>query len=143
MDMVRSNAAEFYRYEFAIQGGGATLPNPTIKYYVDLYNRNEDALRASFGLYRAWDATIVQNRERQQNTLTIPILGIGGANSWRPAAAEGIRPAAMDVVTAVIPDTGHWVAEQAPEQMVELLPTVLRAHGARIPWHEQVQEGTS
>lgn len=125
INMVRSNADEFYRYEFAIQGGGATLPNPTIRYYVDLYNRNKDALRASFGLYRAWDATIEQNRQRQENQLTIPVLGIGGANSWGPAAAEGIRPAAVEVETAVIPNTGHWVAEQAPDQMLELLTTFL------------------
>ena len=57
--------------------------------------------------------------------LTIPVLGIGGANSWGPAAADGIRPAAIDVQTAVIPDTGHWVAEQAPEQMLELLADFL------------------
>jgi pimeloyl-ACP methyl ester carboxylesterase len=127
VNMVRSNAEEFYRYEFAIQGGGETLPNPTIKYYVDLYNRNRDALRASFGLYRAWDATLEQNHQRQQAKLTIPVLGIGGANSWGPAAAEGIRPAATNVETAVIPDTGHWVAEQAPEQMLELLDAFLKS----------------
>ena len=125
VNMVRSNADEFYRYEFAIQGGGETLPNPTIKYYVDLYTRNRDVLRASFGLYRAWDATLAQNVERQEPKLTIPVLGIGGANSWGPLAADGIRPAAIDVQGAVIPDTGHWVAEQAPEQMLELLADFL------------------
>ena len=121
INMVRTNADEFYRYEFAIQGGGETLPNPTIKYYIDLYTRNRDALRASFGLYRAWDATLAQNVERQQDLLTIPVLGIGGANSWGPLAADGIRPAAIDVQGAVIPDAGHWLAEQAPEEMLELL----------------------
>ena len=63
--------------------------------------------------------------ERQEPKLTIPVLGIGGANSWGPAAADGIKPAAIDVHTAVIPDTGHWVAEQAPEQMLELLADFL------------------
>jgi pimeloyl-ACP methyl ester carboxylesterase len=125
VNMVRSNADEFYRYEFAIQGGGETLPNPTIKYYVDLYNRNKDFLRATFGLYRAWDATLAQNAARQEPKLTIPVLGIGGANSWGPFAGDGIRPAAIDVTTAVIPDTGHWVAEQAPEQMLALLADFL------------------
>ena len=125
VNMVRSNADEFYRYEFAIQGGGETLPNPTIKYYVDLYNRNKNALRASFGLYREWDATLAQNIERQNDPLTIPVLGIGGANSWGPLAADGIRPAAIDVQGAVIPDAGHWLAEQAPEEMLELLSEFL------------------
>ncbi|MEV1131713.1 alpha/beta hydrolase [Agromyces sp. NPDC049794] len=127
INMVRSNADEFYRYEFAIQGGGQTLPNPVIRYYVDLYNRNKDALRASFGLYRAWDATLEQNGQRQQEKLTIPVLGIGGENSWGPAAAGGILPAAINVETAVIPGVGHWVAEQAPEEMLGLLTSFLEA----------------
>jgi len=125
VDMVRSNADAYYRYEFTIQGGGATLPNYAIEYYVSLYNRDRNALRASFGLYRAWDAILAQNGERQQAKLTIPVLGIGGANSWGPAAAGGIKPAAIDVQTLVVPGVGHWVAEQAPAQMLEALGTFL------------------
>lgn len=121
VNMVSSNADEYYRYEFAIQGGGQTPSDDVIAYYVDLYNRDKDALRASFGLYRAWDATIAQNGERKQEKLTIPVLGIGGEHSWGPAAAAGMTPAATDVQTAVIPGVGHWVAEQAPSQMLEAL----------------------
>ncbi|MGW1345698.1 alpha/beta fold hydrolase [Kribbella sp. NPDC002412] len=125
VDMVRSNADAFYRYEFAIQGGGTTLPDYAIDYYVSLYNRDRNTLRASFGLYRAWDAILAQNGERQKTKLTIPVLGIGGENSWGAAAAGGIQPAATDVQTAVIAGTGHWVAEQAPAQMLALLGAFL------------------
>ncbi|MEJ1109482.1 MULTISPECIES: alpha/beta fold hydrolase [unclassified Kribbella] len=125
VDMVRSNADAYYRYEFAIQGGGATLPEYAIQYYVSLYNRDRNALRASFGLYRAWDAILAQNADRQQTKLTIPVLGIGGENSWGAAAAGGIKPAAIDVQTLVIPGVGHWVAEQAPAQMLAALGTFL------------------
>jgi pimeloyl-ACP methyl ester carboxylesterase len=125
VDMVNSNADAYYRYEFSIQGGGATLPDYAIDYYVDLYTRDKDALRATFGLYRAWEATVNQNAERQNTKLTIPVLGIGGANSWGALAADGIRPAAADVHSVVIPGSGHWVAEQAPEQMLAALDTFL------------------
>ncbi|MFG1817658.1 alpha/beta fold hydrolase [Kribbella sp. NPDC049174] len=125
VDMVHSNADAFYRYEFAIQGGGATLPDYAIEYYVDLYTRSRSVLRATFGLYRAWDAILQQNGERQQTKLTIPVLGIGGENSWGPAAAGGIRPAATDVQSLVIPGTGHWVAEQAPAAMLTALGAFL------------------
>jgi len=130
VDMVHSNADAYYRYEYAIQGGGATLPDYAINYYVALYTRDKDVLRASFGLYRAWDATLTQNVERQKTLLTIPVLGIGGQNSWGPAAGEGIKPAASDVQTVVIPGAGHWVAEQAPEQMLEALGTFLATYRA-------------
>jgi pimeloyl-ACP methyl ester carboxylesterase len=125
VDMVSGSADAFYRYEFAVQGGGATLPEHALRYYVCLYSRDRDALRASFGLYRAWDTTIAQNQERKAEPLTMPVLAIGGANSWGPLAAEGMRPAARDVQAVVIPDTGHWVAEQAPDAVLGALSSFL------------------
>lgn len=34
---------------------------------------------------------------------------------------NGMEPVATDVQTAVMPDTGHWVAERAPEAMLDLI----------------------
>jgi pimeloyl-ACP methyl ester carboxylesterase len=67
------------------------------------------------------DTTLAQNAERKNQSLTMPILAIGGAESWGEEAGNGIKPAADDVQTVVIPDTGHWVAEQAPEEMLAAL----------------------
>jgi pimeloyl-ACP methyl ester carboxylesterase len=128
VDMVSADPSAFYAYEYAIQGGGATLPDHVQDYYVDLYTRDTGALRASFGLYRAWDVTVQQNGERAKTKLTMPVLGIGGENSWGPAPGEGMRPAAVDVQTVVLPGSGHWVAEQAPDQMLEALSTFLEPY---------------
>jgi pimeloyl-ACP methyl ester carboxylesterase len=130
VNMVHSNAAAFYGYEFAIQAGGATLPDYAIDYYVKLYTRNKYVLRATFGLYRAWDAHVAQNKERAKTPLTIPVIGIGGENSWGPLAGEGLKPAANDVQTVVIPGVGHWVAETAPEQMLKTLDAFLAPYRA-------------
>jgi len=127
VDMVSSNADGFYRYEFAIQGGGATLPEYAIEYYVSLYNRDKNVLRASFGLYRAWDATLAQNEQRKNQPLTMPVLAIGGAKSWSEMVGN---VAANDVQTVVIPGVGHWVAEQAPEEMLAALGTFLAPYRA-------------
>ncbi|HEX6127623.1 MAG TPA: alpha/beta hydrolase [Candidatus Limnocylindria bacterium] len=114
----------FFGYEFAIQGGRKGLPDEVQRYYFDRFS-DPDGLRGSFGLYRAWDTTIAQNEQRKTRPLTIPVLGIGGAESWGEAAGEGMKPAATDVETVVIPDTGHWVAEQAPEEMLTALTAFL------------------
>ncbi|MEV6286065.1 alpha/beta hydrolase [Kribbella sp. NPDC051770] len=128
VDMVRSNADAYYRYEYTIQGGGPPLlPESAIKYYVTLYTRDRATLRASFGLYRAWDAILAQNVQRQADKLTISVLGIGGANSWGPAAADGIRPAATNVQGLVVPNAGHWLAEQAPAVMIQAVRRFLTA----------------
>jgi pimeloyl-ACP methyl ester carboxylesterase len=130
IDMVDSNADAYYRYEYAVQGGGTTLPDYAIDYYVKLYTRSKATLRSSFGLYRAWDDHLAQNIERQQTKLTIPVLGIGGENSWGPLPGDAMRAAATDVETLVIPGCGHWVAEQAPHELVAALDTFLAPYAA-------------
>ena len=133
IDMVHGNAEGFFGYEYSIQAGPEKLPEYATRYYVRLYTRDRDALRATFGLYRAWDATQTQNAERQKSKLTIPVLGVGGENSWGPGAAQGIQPAATDVQSVVIPGAGHWVAEQAPAELLKALADFLapyRAHAA-------------
>jgi pimeloyl-ACP methyl ester carboxylesterase len=130
LDMVSSNADAYYRYEYAIQGGKATLPDSVIRYYIKLYTRNRDVLRASFGLYRAWDETLAQNRAvRQATKLTIPVVGIGGEDSWGELVGHGMELTATDVTTAVVPG-GHWVAEQAPVQLLEVLSEFLAPYHA-------------
>ena len=114
----------FFGYEFAIQGGQKELPDDVQQYYFDLFS-DPDALRGSFGFYRVLDTTLAQNAERKATPLTMPVLAIGGAESWGEEVGNGMKPAADDVQSVVIPDTGHWVAEQAPEEMLEALTEFL------------------
>ena len=93
--MVSRSADDYYRYEYDIQGGGYTPPDDAIRYYIKLFTRDRDALRASFGLYRAWDDTVAQNGARADDQLTMPVLAIGGGNSWgrsSPGSAWPTRP---------------------------------------------------
>jgi len=115
----------FFGYEFAIQtGNGKKLPDDVVNYYVRILS-NPDALRGSFGFYRAWDTTLAQNEQRKSRPLTMPVLAIGGAESWGEQVGNGMTPAADDVQTVVIPGTGHWVAETAPEEMLAALAPFL------------------
>ena len=125
VDLVSGNESPFFRYEFAVQSGGTPLPDDVQDYYVRLFSRGRDVLRASFGLYRAWGTTIAQNEQRKTRPLTMPVLGIGGANSWGERAGDGMRAAAEDVRAVVIPGAGHWVAEQAPEELLAALTSFL------------------
>jgi pimeloyl-ACP methyl ester carboxylesterase len=112
----------FFGYEFAIQGG--KLPEDVIRYYVRLLS-NPDALRGSFGWYRALDTTLAQNEQRKTRRLTMPVLAIGGAASWGEHVGEAMKLLADDVESVVIPGTGHWVAEEAPNEMQAALTAFL------------------
>jgi pimeloyl-ACP methyl ester carboxylesterase len=125
VQMVSRSADDYYRYEYAIQGGGFTPPDDAIRYYIKLFTRDREALRASFGLYRAWDDTVAQNGARAESKLTLPVLAIGGGDSWGQFAGLGMANAADDVQTVVIPNAGHWIAEQAPDQVLAALSAFL------------------
>jgi pimeloyl-ACP methyl ester carboxylesterase len=66
------------------------------------------------------DTTLAQEAQRKTRRLTMPVLAIGGAASWGELAGDGIKPAAEDVQSVVNPGAGHWVAEQAPEELAAL-----------------------
>jgi len=112
----------FFGYEFAIQGG--KLPDDVKKYYINLVSR-PDALSGSFGWYRALDATIAQNEERKSRPLRMPVLAIGGEASYAQHVGEAMKPLADDVQSVVIPGSGHWVAEEAPDKMLAALTAFL------------------
>ncbi len=118
----------YFGYEFAIQGG--VLAPELIGYYVDLVRSDPDALRGSLGFYRAFDATLAQNNERASKKLTMPVLAIGGAASYGDHVAQAMEAVADDVQGVVILGAGHWVAEQAPEELLAALSDFLAPHRA-------------
>ena len=112
----------FFGYEFAIQGGD--LPHELIDHYVRLVSI-PDSLRGSLGFYRAWDATLAQNDQRTSRPLTMPVLAIGGAASYGPLVGESMKPLAADLQSVIIAGAGHWVAEQAPDELLAALTPFL------------------
>jgi pimeloyl-ACP methyl ester carboxylesterase len=111
----------FYRWEFA--AAAKKLPDDVIDYYVGTLS-NPDSLRGSFGWYRALDTTIAQNWERKTR-LAMPVLAIGGEASFGEHVGEGVQAVADDVESVVIPGVGHFVAEEAPDEVLAALTEFL------------------
>ena len=112
----------FYGYEFAIQGG--KLSSDVTDYYISQLS-NPDSLRGGLGFYRAFDATLAQNAERATRKVSIPLLGIGGELSYGDHVGEALHAVAENVETVVITGAGHWVAEEAPDQVLAALTAFL------------------
>ena len=125
--LVEGREAIFFGYEFAIQGG--QVPDSAIDYYVQGLSA-PGALSGSFGFYRSWDETMAQNGERGARKLTMPVLGIGGEASWGGAVGGALSALAENVETLIVPGTGHWVAEAAPEALLAALTVFLAPFGA-------------
>jgi pimeloyl-ACP methyl ester carboxylesterase len=114
----------FFGAEFDASAGTSKLPGDTVKYYIDTL-KDPDHLRGSFEFYRAIPATSAQNQKRKERRLALPVLAIGGAESSGEGVGNTMKLAADDVQTVVLTDCGHWVAEQAPEQLLAALTAFL------------------
>jgi pimeloyl-ACP methyl ester carboxylesterase len=55
----------------------------------------------------------------------MPVLAIGGEASWGEAVGSAMQPLANDLQSVVIPGVGHWLAEEAPEELLAALATFL------------------
>jgi pimeloyl-ACP methyl ester carboxylesterase len=126
--LVRGREDIFFGSEFAASAGTKKLPEDTVKYYIDILRSDPDALRGSFGFYRALPAIIAQNEQRKTRRLTLPVLAIGGAESGGEGVGNTMKLVADDVQTVVLPGTGHCVAEQAPEELLAVLTAFLASY---------------
>jgi pimeloyl-ACP methyl ester carboxylesterase len=115
----------FFGAEFDASAGTHKLPDDAVKYYIDTLAADPDYLRGSFEFYRAIPTTTTQNEERKTRRLTLPVLAIGGAESSGEGPGNTMKLVADDVQTMVLTGSGHWVAEQAPEQLLAVLTTFL------------------
>jgi pimeloyl-ACP methyl ester carboxylesterase len=122
--LVKGREDIYFGNEFDVSAA-RKLPDEVVDYYVDILRSDEHALRGSFGFYRALDATLAQNEQRKNRRLTIPVLAIGGEHSSGGGVGAAMMLAADDVQTVVIPGSGHWVAEEAPEQLLAALTEFL------------------
>src|SRR6478672_5114205 len=123
--LVRGREDIFFGAEFSASAGTNKLPQYAVDYYVDSLAASSEALHGSFQLYRAFNASASQNAERKNTRLQMPVLAMGGAESGGSMAADTMKLAADDVQTLVIPGIGHWLAEQAPDEIVVALTDFL------------------
>jgi pimeloyl-ACP methyl ester carboxylesterase len=131
--LVQGREDIFFGAEFHASAGTNKLPDHVVQYYVDGLAASAEALHGSFQLYRAFSATAAQNEERRARRLPMPVLGMGGAESSGTMAADTMKLTADDVETLVIPGAGHWLAEQAPDQVVAALTEFLAPYREGSP----------
>ncbi|HWX97767.1 MAG TPA: alpha/beta hydrolase [Solirubrobacteraceae bacterium] len=123
--LVKEREDVFFGAEFAASAGKNKLPDDAVRYYIDALASDPEALRGSFELYREFPTSIAQNEQRKTRRLTLPVLAIGGVESSGEVVGNTMELVADDVQSVVLPGSGHWVAEQAPEELLAALRAFL------------------
>jgi pimeloyl-ACP methyl ester carboxylesterase len=94
-----------------------------VTHYVKSYTAPQQ-LRAGMEFYRAFPANEKFNTE-QQSPIDVPIVLAGGDKSFGqliPRMAESLRKnGCTNVTTEVIKDSGHYVADEQPTRVAELI----------------------
>ena len=122
--LVKGRERDFFGYIYEVEGGTKKLPDYAVRYYIDGFASSRTALNTSFAFYRATEVSASQNAQRAKQQLTLPVLAIGGALSLGEGVAQTMQLVANNVQSVVI-DCGHWLAEEAPQEMLAALKPFL------------------
>ena len=125
--LVEGREDVYFRHQFAVKGATPTaMSAETVEVYLDALRR-PGALHASFQYYRALEETVAQNRRRARTPLPMPVLAVGGQTSRGSGVAADVRHVATDATELILPGVGHYVAEEAPDELLRALIGFLTA----------------
>jgi pimeloyl-ACP methyl ester carboxylesterase len=109
----------------AAAGTNTKLSDEVVEFYVRMLRSDSNALARQLRFL----PSLVDHRRPEHvqfaSKLTIPVLAIGGGTELRRSCRLTMRAVANEVQTVVISGSGHWVAEEAPDQIVAALTAFL------------------
>jgi pimeloyl-ACP methyl ester carboxylesterase len=84
------------------------------------------AMRAGMEVFRAFDQDAKDNAEFAKTKLAMPMLVLGGEKSGGDFLISQGRMVANDVDGVIITGSGHWLIDEAPEQVIPRLVAFFR-----------------
>lgn len=79
------------------------------------------AMKAGMEVFRAFDQDAKDNQIFAQTKLTMPMLVLGGEKSGGDFLISQGMLVATDVKGVIVTGSGHWLVDEAPEQVLPLL----------------------
>ena len=83
--------------------------------------RRPGALRAGIAYYASVWRDAEDNAPLAETPLAMPVLAMGGEASSGPFAERIWSPVTTSLETAVIPGAGHWIGDENPNAVVDVL----------------------
>jgi microsomal epoxide hydrolase len=120
--LIRGREREYLEWLFrsrSVHPDAAFAPED-IDEYARSYRRPE-ILAAGFDYYRSIFKSMEQNRAFARTKVKMPVLAIGAEKFLGAAMAATFEPLAETLIGRVIPDCGHYLLEEAPGPLADLL----------------------
>ena len=80
----------------------------------------------AIGVYRAALKTIEQTETLRKSKVTVPVIALGGANAQGAKVREMVSMVAVNVTGHVIPDCGHFLPEECPEEIARQIQALAK-----------------
>jgi pimeloyl-ACP methyl ester carboxylesterase len=123
--LLRNSLPEFMQtFISSISADPDAVGEESVAHYVNLYSQ-AGALTAFCKYYENYWVHAEQCREHMRTKLQMPVIAYGGDAACGERTLESVRPVADDVRGGIIPDCGHWVAEENPQFVVSTLRSFL------------------
>jgi pimeloyl-ACP methyl ester carboxylesterase len=124
--LIRNNLREYMQRFFTHY---AAVPDAvdqeSLDHYVGLYSE-AGALRAFLTYYQNFWIHAEQIKTHMERKLTLPVLVYGGSASQGELTRQCMEVLAENVSGGVIPNCGHWVAEENPAFVLDALQQFLK-----------------
>ncbi len=114
----------------------AAIAEADIEEYIRCYSA-PGGLRGGFEHYRTLLKDAEHNKESTKRKLTMPVLALGGDSYLGDRVLKSMQLVADDVRGVVLERCGHWLAEERPEYLVELLLNFFAEEKAEHPILEE------
>jgi len=97
-----------------------SIPEADRRRYAEAYAR-PGRMRAGWAYFAAFQQTAKDFARFSRTKLAIPVLSIGGGKANGDALGQQARLVAVSAETVTLPDTGHWLMEERPQETMDLL----------------------
>jgi pimeloyl-ACP methyl ester carboxylesterase len=97
-----------------------SIPEAERKAYTKAYSRS-GRMRAAWQYFVVFPQTANEFAELSRTKLTFPTLSIGGEKANGSALAEQVKLIGTNVSTVIIPNCGHWLMEERPQETMDAL----------------------
>jgi pimeloyl-ACP methyl ester carboxylesterase len=103
----------------------ARIDDATRAHYAALYAQ-PGAMHAAFSQFAAFPQDATDNRAvLARGKLATPVLAVGGSGSYGRLMPVIARAAFTNVTSDTIPDAGHWLMEEQPQAVVQVVRAFL------------------
>ena len=95
-------------------------PRPTVKFYAKEYARPGN-MKAGMEVFRAFPQDAVEFADLAKTKLSMPMLVLSGEKAGGPFLIEQGKMVATNVEGVLVKGRGHWLMEEAPDQVIPKL----------------------